>query len=176
MQCINVPFPVNIIPHTSCLMQSIHISSSSIHPKDFRFRFTLLTYEQSFLFIAHTVIHANMNKYEEFMEKTSPQSRQYHHRHHHHSFRCHIFLEKSIQPNHVSTHITTSNYTFCASFQLFPLKSMWITWRSTFRFTSHVCDFIHFFPSSLIYCHATIHHTHTHTRMHGLYFWWCSAN
>lgn len=38
----------HIIPHTSCLMQSIHISSSAIHPKDFRFRFSLLTYENHF--------------------------------------------------------------------------------------------------------------------------------
>lgn len=151
-------YSTHLMSHT----QSIHISSSSIHSfihpsKRFSFSIHFAHRWKSFLFITQSYIQTwisigNLCR----VKKPSPQSRQYHHRHRHHrhSFRCHTFLEKSIRPNHVSTHITTSNYTFCASFltyfQLFPLKSMWITWRSTFRFTSHVfVIFIHFFPSQV---------------------------
>lgn len=62
MQCINVPFPANIIPHTSCLMQSIHISNSAIHPsKRFSFSIQFTHIWKSFLFVTRLYIQIWMS-------------------------------------------------------------------------------------------------------------------
>lgn len=68
MQCINVPFPANIIPHTSCMSHAIHsyfkFGHSSIQKI---FVFDSVYSHMKIIFVHHTAVHSNMNKYEEFM-------------------------------------------------------------------------------------------------------------
>lgn len=175
MQCINVPLPVNIILHTSCLMKSIHFKF--VHPSK-RFSFLIHFTHMKTIFAHRTVVHLNMNEHREFMKKNtiSPQSRLYHHHRRRHSFRCHTFLEKSIQPNHVSTHITTSKlYILCISSDLFSAFSTQIDVNYLMldiSFSHHLLLWCSFFSVSISHW---VQFTAMHVYM-NLYFRWCSAN